>query len=102
MFSFDPFVEFSHSRVVLSGGLGALAEDPSGLPTREIRDAHKTRDFSSLHTQIPETTPTDGSIYDARTKGHTVGGKTPAEVAGIEVKGENKWLTLIQNASRKR
>ena len=27
-------------------------------------------------------------------------GKTPAELAGIEVKGENKWLTLIQNASR--
>lgn len=28
-------------------------------------------------------------------------GKTPAEVAGITVEGENKWLTLIQNASRK-
>lgn len=27
-------------------------------------------------------------------------GKTPADVAGIEVKGENKWLTLIQNASK--
>ena len=26
-------------------------------------------------------------------------GKTPAEAAGIEVKGENKWITLIQNAS---
>jgi hypothetical protein len=25
-------------------------------------------------------------------------GKTPAEVTGIEVKGENKWLTIIQNA----
>jgi len=28
-------------------------------------------------------------------------GKTPAEIAGITVEGENKWLTLIQNASRK-
>jgi len=28
-------------------------------------------------------------------------GKTPAEVAGIKVNGENKWLTIIQNASRK-
>ena len=28
-------------------------------------------------------------------------GKTPSEVAGIEVKGKDKWLTLIQNASRK-
>jgi hypothetical protein len=27
-------------------------------------------------------------------------GKTPAEVAGIKVLGENKWLSLIQNASR--
>jgi transposase-like protein len=25
-------------------------------------------------------------------------GKTPAEVAGIEVKGTNKWRTIIQNA----
>jgi len=29
-------------------------------------------------------------------------GKTPAEVAGIEVKGENKWVTIIQNASKKK
>ena len=29
MFPFDSFVEFSHSWVVLSGGLGALAENPS-------------------------------------------------------------------------
>lgn len=28
-------------------------------------------------------------------------GKTPAEAAGIKVEGENKWLTPIQNASRK-
>ena len=28
-------------------------------------------------------------------------GKTPSEAAGITVEGENKWLTLIQNASRK-
>src|SRR5438445_220847 len=27
-------------------------------------------------------------------------GKTPAEACGITVEGENKWLTLIQNASR--
>ena len=26
--------------------------------------------------------------------------KTPAEKAGIEVKGDNKWLTIIQNASK--
>ena len=27
-------------------------------------------------------------------------GKTPAEACGIEIEGENKWLTLIQNASQ--
>ncbi len=25
-------------------------------------------------------------------------GKTPSEVAGFKVEGNNKWLTLIQNA----
>ena len=28
--------------------------------------------------------------------------KTPAEVAGISVKGNDKWLTIIRNASAKR
>ncbi len=27
-------------------------------------------------------------------------GKTPAEAAGIEVRGKNKWITLIQNAAK--
>jgi len=27
-------------------------------------------------------------------------GKTPAEACGIKIEGENKWKTLIQNASR--
>jgi putative transposase len=28
-------------------------------------------------------------------------GRTPAQACGIEIKGDNKWLTLIQNASKK-
>jgi hypothetical protein len=27
--------------------------------------------------------------------------RTPAEVAGIKVEGRDKWLTIIQNASRR-
>jgi hypothetical protein len=27
-------------------------------------------------------------------------GRTPAELAGIKIDGENKWLTLIQNGSK--
>jgi hypothetical protein len=26
-------------------------------------------------------------------------GRTPSQLAGIEVEGENRWLTLIQNAA---
>ena len=28
-----------------------------------------------------------------------LGGKTPAEACGLEVKGKNKWMTLIQNSA---
>ena len=27
-------------------------------------------------------------------------GKTPAQACGIDVKGDNKWITLIQNAKK--
>ena len=27
-------------------------------------------------------------------------GKTPAEACGIKIEGNNKWMTLIQNASQ--
>lgn len=27
-------------------------------------------------------------------------GKTPAEAAGIEIEGENPWLTVIQNGKK--
>ena len=29
-------------------------------------------------------------------------GKTPSEVAGIKIEGDNKWITLIQNATAKK
>jgi transposase-like protein len=39
-------------------------------------------------------------LYHNYVRPHTaLKGKTPAEVAGIEVKGKNKWLTIIQNAN---
>jgi hypothetical protein len=42
-------------------------------------------------------------IYHNYTRPHeALEGKTPAEVAGIEVKGKDKWLTLIQNAGKNR
>lgn len=42
-------------------------------------------------------------IYHNFVKPHmALGGKTPAEAAGIKVSGDNKWLTLIQNASKEK
>jgi len=39
-------------------------------------------------------------IFHNYMRGHEwLEGKTPAEACGIQVKGENKWMTLIQNAS---
>jgi hypothetical protein len=41
-------------------------------------------------------------IYHNYVRPHmALDGKTPAEKAGIKVNGENKWLTIIQNASEK-
>ena len=41
-------------------------------------------------------------IYHNYVRPHEgLNGKTPADAAGIEVNGENKWLTIIQNASKK-
>ncbi|MGA3406348.1 MAG: hypothetical protein ABSD49_11510 [Candidatus Bathyarchaeia archaeon] len=41
-------------------------------------------------------------IFHNYVRPHTaLKGKTPAEAAGIEIKGKDKWLTIIQNASVK-
>ncbi len=41
-------------------------------------------------------------IYHNYIRPHeALSGKTPAEACGITVEGDNKWLTLIQNASKK-
>jgi hypothetical protein len=41
-------------------------------------------------------------IYHNYIRPHeSLAGKTPAEAAGIKVEGKNKWLTLIQNSSKK-
>jgi hypothetical protein len=40
-------------------------------------------------------------IYDDLVKPHmALEGKTPAGMAGIKVQGENKWITIIQSASK--
>jgi len=42
-------------------------------------------------------------IYHNYVRPHmALGNKTPSEVAGIKVEGHDKWLTIIQNASRQK
>lgn len=41
-------------------------------------------------------------IYHNYVRPHmALDGRTPSEAAGIQVQGENKWITLIQNASKR-
>jgi hypothetical protein len=64
----------------------------------EIRDREKVvrgvkREDSPLITGL--------QIYHNYVRPHMgLDGKTPSEVAGITVKGQDKWFTLIQNATR--
>ena len=62
----------------------------------EIRDREKTfRGLKSADTPILK----GYQIFHNFVRGHeALQGKTPAEVAGIKVEGDNKFLTLIQNA----
>src|SRR5208337_2190346 len=64
----------------------------------EIRDREKVmRSLKKADTPIL----TGYQIYHNYVRPHTaLKGKTPAELAGIEVKGKDKWLTIIQNASQ--
>ena len=62
----------------------------------EIRDREKVfRGLKKSDTPILA----GYQIYHNYVRPHeALGGKTPADMAGIKVEGENKWITLIQNA----
>ena len=65
----------------------------------EIRDREKVmRGLKKLESPaIPGY-----QIYHNYVRPHeALNGRTPADACGLEVQGGNKWLTLIQNASRK-
>jgi hypothetical protein len=63
----------------------------------EIRDREKV--FRGL--KKPDTPILAGyQIYHNYVRPHMgLSGKTPADLAGIQVEGHDKWLTLIQNAA---
>ena len=64
----------------------------------EIRDREKTmRGLKTKDTPIL----TGYQIFHNYIRPHEgLDGKTPAEACGIQIEGKNKWLTLIQNASK--
>jgi len=63
----------------------------------EIRDREKTmRGLKKTDTPILK----GYQLFHNYIRPHEgLDGKTPAEACGIEIKGKNKWTTLIQNAS---
>lgn len=67
--------------------------------TGEIRDREKTmRGLKKVDSPILAGI----QIFHNYIREHqALDGKTPAEVAGIRIEGENKWITLIENASFK-
>jgi transposase-like protein len=81
--------------IKLSGNMNNKMEKFNG----KIRDREKTmRGFKTKDTSIL----TGYQIFHNYVRGHeALEGKTPVEACGIQIKGENKWMTLIQNASKK-
>ncbi len=65
----------------------------------EIRDREKVmRGLKKSDTPVL----TGYRIYHNYVRPHmALDGDTPADRAGIEIQGENKWITLIQNSSRR-
>ena len=65
----------------------------------EIRDREKT--MRGLKTE--DTTILSGyQLFHNYIRPHeALEGRTPSEACGIKIEGKNKWLTLIQNASKK-
>jgi putative transposase len=66
----------------------------------EIRDREKTmRGLKKVDTPIL----TGYQIYHNYMRPHeALDGETPAERCGIKVEGQNKWITIIQNASKQK
>jgi putative transposase len=65
----------------------------------EIRDREKTmRGLKTKDTAILQ----GYQLFHNYIRPHeALDGKTPAEACGITIEGQNKWVTLIQNASKK-
>ena len=76
---------------------GAVYNDKIEKMNGEVRD-WKRRCVKLMDAPILKAT----RIYHTFIKPHEgLNGKTPDEAAGIKVEGDDKWLTLIQNSSKR-
>ncbi len=77
---------------------GAIHNNKMERMNGEIRDREKTmRGLKRRRTPILS----GYQLFHNFVRPHeALGGKTPAEACGIKVEGNNKWLTLIQNAQQ--
>jgi len=72
-------------------------------PKTDISNAHeRNKTVRGLDNEDSAKTSVVGMrIYYNFTRPHQgLKGKTPAETCGITIRGNNKWITLIQNASK--
>lgn len=65
----------------------------------EVRDREKV--MRGLKVKETPILPGYQIFHNFMRPHQSLNGETPAEASGIEVVGENKWITLIQNASHK-
>jgi hypothetical protein len=82
----------------ISVASGKTHNDKMERMNGEIRDREKVvRGVNKTDSPLIE----GHQIYHNYIRPHeALNGKTPAGLAGIKVKGKDKWLTIIQNATR--
>jgi transposase-like protein len=80
-----------------------LAGDRNNNRMERFNGELRQREKVMRSLKRPDTPVLSGyQIYHNYIRPHeALNGKTPSEAAGIKVEGKDKWLTLIQNASRK-
>ncbi|HMK94662.1 MAG TPA: IS6 family transposase [Candidatus Limnocylindrales bacterium] len=92
------FPETNHVREITLSG--AIHNNKMERMNGEVRDREKTM----RGLKIDDTAILQGyQLYHNYIRPHmALDGKTPSEVCGIMIEGENKWKTLIQNASKEK